>query len=65
MAQHGFHRALIISTADHLPRAERFAAYYGIDARYRACDRPAPAAPQPAPPSLPATEAVAPRADGG
>jgi uncharacterized SAM-binding protein YcdF (DUF218 family) len=35
----GFATALIITTADHLPRARRFVDYYGIPATYRACDR--------------------------
>ncbi len=39
MRERGFHTALIISTAAHLPRARRFADWYGIPARYRACDR--------------------------
>jgi uncharacterized SAM-binding protein YcdF (DUF218 family) len=38
MRERGFRNALIISTADHLPRARRFAEWYGIAARYRACD---------------------------
>jgi uncharacterized SAM-binding protein YcdF (DUF218 family) len=36
---HGLRTALIISTADHLPRARRFTEYYGIPATYLACDR--------------------------
>jgi uncharacterized SAM-binding protein YcdF (DUF218 family) len=38
MREHGYRTALIVSTANHLPRARRFAEYWGIDARYRACD---------------------------
>ena len=41
MVERGFRTALLISTADHLPRVARFAHYYGVTARYRACDRPA------------------------
>jgi uncharacterized SAM-binding protein YcdF (DUF218 family) len=43
--------ALVISAAAHLPRARRFTEYYGIPARYLACDRPEdrPAAPAEAP----------------
>jgi uncharacterized SAM-binding protein YcdF (DUF218 family) len=36
---------LVISTADHLPRARRIARYWGLDdahARYFACDRDLP-----------------------
>jgi uncharacterized SAM-binding protein YcdF (DUF218 family) len=40
MRAHGLRTALIISAADHLPRARRFADYYGIDVTgYLACDR--------------------------
>ncbi len=38
MQRRGWKTALIVSTADHLPRAKRFAEWYGIRARYRACD---------------------------
>ncbi len=38
MRERGARTALIVSTADHLPRAKRFADWYGIRARYRACD---------------------------
>ena len=37
---------LVISTADHLPRARRIARFWGLDdahARYFACDRDLPA----------------------
>jgi hypothetical protein len=37
---------LIISTADHLPRARRIARFWGLDdtrTRYFACDRDLPA----------------------
>jgi hypothetical protein len=44
MRQHGMQTALLISTAAHLPRVRRFAEWYGIAARYRACDRDEPAA---------------------
>jgi vancomycin permeability regulator SanA len=42
MKRRGWSTALIVSTADHLPRAQRFADWYGIPARYRACDRDLP-----------------------
>ncbi len=38
----GLHRLLIVSTAEHLPRARRIARFYGLDdahTSYRACDR--------------------------
>ena len=38
MHEHGFRTALIITTAAHVPRARRFVDWYGIPARYRACD---------------------------
>lgn len=38
MRQRGLTTALVISTAAHLPRARRFVEWYGIPARYRACD---------------------------
>jgi uncharacterized SAM-binding protein YcdF (DUF218 family) len=38
MREHGMKTALVISTAAHLPRARRFVEWYGIPARYRACD---------------------------
>jgi vancomycin permeability regulator SanA len=41
MRDHGWKTALIISTADHLPRARRMAQYYGLDdpdTGYIACD---------------------------
>jgi uncharacterized SAM-binding protein YcdF (DUF218 family) len=41
MAAHGWKTALIISTADHLPRARRIAQYYGLsdeNTGYIACD---------------------------
>ncbi len=41
MRSRGLRTALVISVADHLPRARRFAEYYGIDVvGYRACDLP-------------------------
>lgn len=43
MRAHGYHTALIISTRNHLPRARRFAEYYGLDAALAACeDAPVP-----------------------
>jgi uncharacterized SAM-binding protein YcdF (DUF218 family) len=42
---HGWSTALVISTADHLPRARRIAQFYGLDAAhtaYLACDRDLP-----------------------
>jgi uncharacterized SAM-binding protein YcdF (DUF218 family) len=42
MRAHGWRTALIVSTWDHLPRARRFAEWFGIEARYRACDRDLP-----------------------
>lgn len=39
MRAHGFTTALVISAAEHLPRARRFTEYYGIPSRYAACDR--------------------------
>jgi uncharacterized SAM-binding protein YcdF (DUF218 family) len=42
MRARGYKTALIVSTWDHLPRARRFAEWFGIDARYRACDRDPP-----------------------
>ncbi|MCS6915207.1 MAG: YdcF family protein [Myxococcales bacterium] len=59
MRRHGLRTALVITTADHLPRARRFVQYHGLPATYRACDReppeedgarPAPPAPEPASP---------------
>jgi uncharacterized SAM-binding protein YcdF (DUF218 family) len=38
MASHGFQTALLISTRDHLPRARRFAEYYGIPVALSACE---------------------------
>ena len=41
LAAHGWKTALIISTADHLPRARRIAQYYGLtdeNTGYIACD---------------------------
>jgi len=38
MRAHGFQSALLISTRDHLPRARRFAAYYGIPVALYACE---------------------------
>lgn len=38
MRSHGFRSALLISTRDHLPRARRFAAYYGIPVALFACE---------------------------
>ena len=41
MKEHGWQSVLIISTADHLPRARRIAQYYGLDdahTGYFACD---------------------------
>lgn len=40
MRAHALRTALVISAAAHLPRARRFTEYYGIPARYVACDRP-------------------------
>jgi uncharacterized SAM-binding protein YcdF (DUF218 family) len=45
MRQRGWSTALIISTADHLPRARRIARYWGLDdahTGYVACDRDLP-----------------------
>jgi vancomycin permeability regulator SanA len=42
MRDRGWRTALIVSTSDHLPRARRFAEWFGIAARYRACDRDLP-----------------------
>jgi uncharacterized SAM-binding protein YcdF (DUF218 family) len=42
---HSLSTVLVISTADHLPRARRIARYWGLDdahARYFACDRDLP-----------------------
>ena len=38
MQEHGFATALLISTKDHLPRARRFADYYGIPTALSACE---------------------------
>lgn len=38
MRQHGYQTALLISARDHLPRARRFAAYYGIPVALMACE---------------------------
>lgn len=38
MQEHGFSTALLISTKDHLPRARRFADYYGIPTALSACE---------------------------
>lgn len=38
MRERHLETALVISTAAHLPRARRFVEWYGIPARYRACD---------------------------
>ena len=38
MRQHGYQTALLISARDHLPRARRFAAYYGIPVALIACE---------------------------
>jgi uncharacterized SAM-binding protein YcdF (DUF218 family) len=43
---HGLSTVLVISTADHLPRARRIARFFGLDdarTRYFACDRDLPA----------------------
>lgn len=45
LRQRGWSTVLVISTADHLPRARRIARYWGLDdvhARYFACDRDLP-----------------------
>jgi uncharacterized SAM-binding protein YcdF (DUF218 family) len=45
MRQHHMQTALIVSTADHLPRARRIARFFGLDdahAGYLACDRDFP-----------------------
>jgi uncharacterized SAM-binding protein YcdF (DUF218 family) len=42
---HGSDTVLVISTADHLPRARRIARFWGLDdarTRYFACDRDMP-----------------------
>ena len=39
MGARGLRTALVISIADHLPRARRFVEYYGVPATYQACDR--------------------------
>jgi len=38
MAARGYRTALLISTRDHLPRARRFADYYGIPVALSACE---------------------------
>lgn len=38
MAAHGYRTALLISTRGHLPRARRFAEYYGIPVALTACE---------------------------
>lgn len=38
MLAHGYRTALLISTRDHLPRARRFADYYGIPSALLACE---------------------------
>lgn len=54
MRRHGFQTALLISARDHLPRARRFAAYYGIPVALMACEdvagdpSPAPSVNEPA-----------------
>lgn len=45
MRARGDRRALLITTANHAPRAARFAASFGLDASYRACDLEPPLAP--------------------
>ncbi len=40
MRAHGYKTALLISTRDHLPRARRFADYYGIPSALMACEDP-------------------------
>jgi uncharacterized SAM-binding protein YcdF (DUF218 family) len=40
MSAHGYRTALLISTRDHLPRARRFADYYGIPSALMACEDP-------------------------
>lgn len=42
MRAHGFRSALLISTRDHLARARRFAAYYGIPVALFACEDASP-----------------------
>lgn len=42
MRERGLQTALVISTAAHLPRARRFVEWYGIPARYLACDQDLP-----------------------
>ena len=39
MRRRGYQTALLISTRDHLPRARRFADYYGIPSALMACER--------------------------
>lgn len=39
MRARGLRTALVISVAEHLPRARRFVEYYGVPATYMACDR--------------------------
>jgi uncharacterized SAM-binding protein YcdF (DUF218 family) len=38
MREHGYASALLISAAEHLPRARRFADYYGIPTQLAACE---------------------------
>lgn len=38
MREHGYASALLISAAEHLPRARRFADYYGIPTQLEACE---------------------------
>lgn len=38
MEAHGFKTALLISAREHLPRARRFADYYGVPAALAACE---------------------------
>ncbi len=58
MRRHGFQTALLISARDHLPRARRFAAYYGIPVALLACEDVPPAPSAAAPPVRPASGAV-------
>jgi uncharacterized SAM-binding protein YcdF (DUF218 family) len=45
LRERGLETVLVISTADHLPRARRIARFFGLDDRrtgYAACDRDLP-----------------------
>jgi uncharacterized SAM-binding protein YcdF (DUF218 family) len=56
LARRGYRTVLIISTADHLPRARRTARYYGLDdahTGYAACDLDLPMDTDDAPPPTP------------